>query len=132
MTICWHHLIVNFLDVVLFLLSRLVTGPSFMSISPLVLELWQFSFISDWPEIRKSERTPSVLCPISFSKKFGTTIHDIMLLNAEKACTISELLRKNQQGEEGGKTILPHPDFGWFWFYLHLSIWNLHSQHILF
>ena len=30
----------NFLDVVLFLLSSLVTGPSFLSISSLVLELW--------------------------------------------------------------------------------------------
>ena len=44
----------NFFDVVLFLLSSLVTGPSFMSVSSLVLELWQFSFKRDWPEIRKS------------------------------------------------------------------------------
>ena len=43
----------------LFLLSSLVTGRSFMSISSLVLELWQFSFIRDWPEIRKSEIPPS-------------------------------------------------------------------------
>ena len=55
----------NFFDVVLFLLSSLVTGPSFMSISSLVLELWQFSFIRDWPEIRKSDITPSEFCPIS-------------------------------------------------------------------
>ena len=55
----------NLFDVVLFLLSRLVTGPSFMSISPLVLELWQLSFIRDWPEIRKSEIPPSEFCPIS-------------------------------------------------------------------
>ena len=34
-----------FFDVVLFVLSGLVTGPSFMSISSLVLELWQFYFI---------------------------------------------------------------------------------------
>ena len=39
----------NFFDDVLFLLSSLVTCPSFMSISSLVLELWQFSFIRDWP-----------------------------------------------------------------------------------
>ena len=39
-------------------LSSLVTGPSFMSISLLVLELWQFSFIRDWPEIWKSEIHP--------------------------------------------------------------------------
>ena len=37
----WHHRQV-FFDVVLFFLSSLVTGPSFMSISSLVLELWQF------------------------------------------------------------------------------------------
>ena len=55
----------NFFDVVLFLLSSLVTGPSFMSISSLVLELWQFSFIRDWPKIRKSEIPLSVFCPIS-------------------------------------------------------------------
>ena len=55
----------NFFDVVLFLLSSLVTGLSFMSISSLVLELWQFSFIRDWPEIWKSEIPPSKFCPIS-------------------------------------------------------------------
>ena len=54
-----------FFDVVLFLLSSLVTGPSFMSISSLVLELWQFSFIRDWPEIRKSEIPLPEFCPIS-------------------------------------------------------------------
>ena len=52
-------------DVVLFLLSSLVTGLRFMSISSLVLELWQFSFIRDWPEIWKSEIPPSEFCPIS-------------------------------------------------------------------
>ena len=55
----------NFFDVVLFLLSSLVTGPSFMSISSLVLELWQFSFIRDWPEIRKSEIPLPEFCSIS-------------------------------------------------------------------
>ena len=47
-SICWHVVIDNFFDPVLFLLSSLVTGPSFMTISSLVLELWQFSFIRDW------------------------------------------------------------------------------------
>ena len=55
----------NFFDVVLFLLSSLVTGTSFLSISSLVLELWQFSFIKDWPEIQKSEIPPFKFCPIS-------------------------------------------------------------------
>ena len=45
--------------------SSLVTGPSFMSLSSLVLELWQFSFIRDWLEIRKSKIPPSKFCPIS-------------------------------------------------------------------
>ena len=53
-----------FCDIVLFLLSSLVTGPSLMSISSLALELWQFSFIRDWPEIRIGN-TPSDFCPIS-------------------------------------------------------------------
>ena len=50
---------------ILFLLSSLVTGPSFMSISSLVLELWQFLFIRDWPEIQKFEIPPSEFCSIS-------------------------------------------------------------------
>ena len=36
-------------------LSSLVIGLSFMWITLLVLELWQFSVIRGWPEIRKSE-----------------------------------------------------------------------------
>ena len=55
----------DFFDVVLFLLSSLITGPRFMSISSLVLELWKFSFIRDWPETQKSEITPFEFCPIS-------------------------------------------------------------------
>ena len=50
--------------VVVFLLSGLINGPSFIMISFLVLELWQFLFIRDWPEIRKSERPLSEFCPI--------------------------------------------------------------------
>ena len=52
-------------DLILLLFLSLVTGPSFMSISSLVLELWQFTFIKDWPEIQKSEIPPSEFCPIS-------------------------------------------------------------------
>ena len=40
-----HNVNVNFFDVVLFLLSSLVTGSSSMSILSMVLELWQFPFI---------------------------------------------------------------------------------------
>ena len=64
-TIHRHDVIVNFFDVVLFLLSSLVNGPSFISISLLVLELWQFTFISDWPEILKSEIPSSEFFQIS-------------------------------------------------------------------
>ena len=65
-------LFVCFIYVALFLLSSLVAGISFMSISLMVLELWQFSFIKDWPEIQKSEIPPSEFCLISGdSSKFG-------------------------------------------------------------
>ena len=69
----------------LFLLSNLVTGPSFMSISSLVLELWQFSFIRDWPEIGN---TPVWVLPNIWrlgqvmDTKFGTNVSYRMLLNA--------------------------------------------------
>ena len=39
--ICRHNFIINFFDVVLFVLSGLVSGPSFMLTSSLVLEFWQ-------------------------------------------------------------------------------------------
>ena len=106
-TIFWNDIIVNFFDVVLFLLSSLVTGPSFMSISSLVLELWQFSFIRDWLEIRKSEIPPSEFCPKS--GHWGESgIQNLagmppmkcywMLQNARvTAFTVSELSRENQQ-----------------------------------
>ena len=53
----------NFFDVDLFLFPSLVTAPSFMSISLLVLELWQFSCIRNWPEIQKLKIRPSEFCP---------------------------------------------------------------------
>ena len=100
----------NFFDVVLFLLSSLVTGPSFMSISSLVLELWQFSFIRDWPEIRKSEIPSSEFCPISgdWGKLWIPNLARMsliecywMLQNSRvTAFTVLELLRENQL--EGG------------------------------
>ena len=100
----------NFFDVVLFLLSSLVTGTSFMSISSLFLELWQFSFIMDWPKIRKSEIPLSEFCPISgdWSKLRIPNLPRLslikfywMLKNANvTAFTVSELLSKNQQGSK--------------------------------
>ena len=50
-TICWYDVITKmFFEIVLFFLSSLVTGPIFMSISSLVLELWVLP--------------PSEFCPI--------------------------------------------------------------------
>ena len=43
-TICWQTSSSNFFDVVLFLLSTLVTGPKLMSVSSLLPELLQFLF----------------------------------------------------------------------------------------
>ena len=94
----------EFFDTAVFLFSSLVTGPSFTSISLLVLELWQFSSVKGWPEIWKSEIPPSEFCPISGAwGKSG--IPDLsrmspmkcywMLQNASfTAFTVSELLRE--------------------------------------
>ena len=77
-------------DVVMFLLSNLVTGPSFVLISFLVLELWQFLFEKDltWnPEIGNT----SVWVLSNFSRlgwvkdtKFGVNVSNKNLLNAAK------------------------------------------------
>ena len=58
-------LLSNFFDVVFFLFSSLVTGPSFMSISSLAREFLQFFFKRDWSEIQKLDILPSEFCPIS-------------------------------------------------------------------
>ena len=106
----------NFFNVVLFLLSSLVTDPSFKSISSLVQELWPFSFIRDWPEIRKSEIPPSEFCPVSgdwgelgipnFARMSVITCYYMLQNGKVTTFTVSELLRENQHG--GGK-ITPHP-----------------------
>ena len=97
-----------FFDVFLFLLSSLVTGPNFMSISSLVLELWQFSFIRDWPEIRKSETPPSEFCPISgdwgklwipnLARMSLTECYWLLQNSRVTAFTVFELFRGNQLG----------------------------------
>ena len=119
-TVCWHDVIVYFFDVVLLLLSSLVTGPSFMSISPQLLELWQFSFVRDWSEIRKSEIPPSEFCPISGDwGKLGTS--NLAQMSRMKcfwmqqnawytAFTVSESLSVNQQRGTGG--LSPSPRLG--------------------
>ena len=95
-----------FFDVVLFLLSSLVTCPRFLSISSLVLELWQFFVIRDWRKLRVSEIPPSVICPISTNwGKIGipnfarmSLIKSYWMLQNTRvtAFTVSELLRANQ------------------------------------
>ena len=45
----------NFFNLSLFFLLGLATGSSFMSMSLLVLELWQLSFLRDWQEIWRLE-----------------------------------------------------------------------------
>ena len=110
-----HDVNANFFYVVLFLLSSLVAGWSFMSISSLVLE-WQFSFIRDWPEIRKSEIPPSEFCPISgdwgklwipnLARIFLTESYWMLQNSGVTDFTVIELLRENQLGG-GGKITLP-------------------------
>ena len=108
----------NFFDVALFLLPSLVTDPSFMSISSLVLELWQFSFIRDWPEIWKSEMPTSEFFQISGDcgelwvpnlARMSLIECYWMLQNSRvTAFTVFELLRENQLG--GGVQLPPpHP-----------------------
>ena len=108
----------NFLNNVLFFLSILVTAPSFMSISSMVLELWQFCFLRDWPEIQKSEISPSDFCPVSrdWCELLIPNLVQMSLIECYwmlqnvrvTAFTMFELFRENQLGE-GGKVTPPHP-----------------------
>ena len=77
-----------------------------MSLLLLVLHLSQFSSIRNWPEIQKLEIPPSGLCSylglerVRYAK-FGTNISNKMLLKpaiCQGYCTVSELLKENQQG----------------------------------
>ena len=114
-TIFRHDVKVTFFDVGLFLLSGLVTGPSFMSISSLVLELWQFSFIKDWQEIRKSEIPLYEFCPISgdwgelwipnLARMSLTECYWMHQNSRVTAFTVFELLRENQR--TGGNKTTP-------------------------
>ena len=110
---CRHDIILNFFVVAIFLLSSIVTGSTFMSISLLVLELWQFSFMRDWPEIRNLEITPSEFFPIS--EDWGELgLPNLAWMSVMKcywmlqnsrvtAATVSELLRENQLGDNYGQ-----------------------------
>ena len=97
-----------FFEVDVFLFWSLVTDPSFMSILWLVLELAQFLFINDWPEIWKSEIPPSEFWQISGDwDELGiphlarmSLIKSYWTLKNARVTTfaVSELFRKNQLG----------------------------------
>ena len=101
--------LLNFFDVVLFLLSSLDTGPSFISILSLVQGLWQFLFIMDWPEIRKSKIPPSEFGPISGDWGEKRIPNSAQTSARVASFTVSELLRKNLQG---GVKLSPPPRLG--------------------
>ena len=81
--------IANFFDVAVFILSSLVIGPSFMSISLLVLEIWQFSFYKGLTRNPEIGNTPVRVFPdiwrLGWVKdtKFGS--------NFTECCKIPEL-----------------------------------------
>ena len=103
-----HDVIVNFFLCFFVSLVKLVTGPGFMSISSLVFELWQFSFVRDWPEIWKSAIFSSEFCPIpgDWGKLWIPSLVWISLIECYwmlqntmvTAFTVFELLRENQLG----------------------------------
>ena len=131
----------NFFNVILFLWSRFVTGPSFMSIPSPVLELWQFSFIRDTPEIRKLKILLSEFYPIpgDWVELKTPNLTQMSLIKCYWALqnatvtvfTVSKLLRESQQ--EGGK-IASHltpptstqPRLGIIANYV---VWNLSFRH---
>ena len=63
--ICWHDVIVKFFWCCHVSLVKISYWSKFMSISLLVLEIWQFPFMKDWPGIGKSVILPSTFCPLS-------------------------------------------------------------------
>ena len=75
----------------LFLCSSLVTGVIFLSVSSLVLELWQLGFIRDWLKIQKLLITLPVWVLSNTwqlrqvrDTKFGINVSNKMLLNPIK------------------------------------------------
>ena len=108
----------SFFDVVAFLLSSLVTGPSFMSISLLVFKLRQFFFVfkrlTRTPEIAS---TPVWILPNIWrlgqvrDTKFGTVVSNKNLFNAAECQDYSFYRFWVIKGKplEGG--ITPQPRF---------------------
>ena len=88
-------------------LVKWLTGPSFMSISKLVLNLWEFLFVKDWLETRKLE------IPSSDFWQISVIWHDVsnkMLLNGGKCQGYSFYcfwVTKEKPISGWGKTIAP-------------------------
>ena len=105
-----------FFDMVLFLFSSLVTSLRFIEISWLVLKLWQFSFIRDWPEIWKPKLPSSEFCPISedwdkwgiqsVTRMFLIKCYWMMKHSKRIAFNIFKLLRKTNRSRH---KITPSP-----------------------
>ena len=88
----------------------LVTSLSFMAVSLLFLEFWQFLFIGDLTRNLETENTPAwVLSNIWRLEPVRCHVLHVSpekLLNARfTAFTVSKLLRENQHG--GGNTLIP-------------------------
>ena len=81
------------------------------------MELWQFSFIRDWPEIQKSQIPPSEFCPIygewgklwilNFARMSLIECYWMLQNSRVTAFTTIELLRETQLG--GGGNYPPPP-----------------------
>ena len=105
-------------DFLLLLLLSLVTGPSLMSISFLVLELWQFLFIKELTRIPEIGVSVWVLLNTwrlgrVRNTKFGTNVSNKMLLNPAKCQDYSFWVIKGKPtGGEGRCKITPTPRFG--------------------
>ena len=102
-TIFQYKVIVILFNVVLFLLSSLVTGPSFISISALFLELWRFAFYID-------QKSRNWKYPRLF---FGMNASNKMLLNAAKCQRYIFyhfwVINGKPTGRRGRGKITPHP-----------------------
>ena len=108
-TIFQHDVIVIF-DVPLFPLSNLVTCPSYISISSLVLGLWQFSVFNflQWAQNPEIRNTPVWFLPNTWRLR-RVRVSDLARMSLIKnywklqnarvtVFIISELLREHQQG----------------------------------
>ena len=107
-TVCGHDVIVKVFWGCFVSHVKLVTGLNFMSISSVVLELWQFSFLRNWPEIQKLEILPSEIWSIfenwgelriqNFVQMFLMKFYWMLQSVGLTTFIFSKSLRKKQQG----------------------------------